>query len=297
MIGRVLEAVRGQTADLRQTEVLVVGRDKPRQVVQDHLVRFLESEQPIPPAQARNRGLAASTGELLVFLDADCVPEPDWLTWLLTPYTDPDVHVVGGSMALTGASFWILADNVATFHEYLSTSSPGQRDLLPSFNLSCRRSALEATGGFDEAYPYPAGEDADLTLRLRLAGYGLQFEPRAVVHHHPSRSRLTSVLHHAYRFGQYSVKVDRRYACQLKVPWPLRRAWRALLAAPLMAGGVTWQAFRQDQQLLRHWPIAPVMFAAKLAWCIGAARTLRRGAPTLAPWGTVYLFPERQSVP
>jgi hypothetical protein len=197
-------------------------------------------------------------------------------------------------MALAGADFWSLADNVATFHEYLSTGPEGVRDLLPSFSLSCRRPALEAVGGFDEAYPFPAGEDADLTLRLRLAGYALYFEPKAVVRHYPSRSRFSSIVRHAFRFGQYSVKVDPRYAGRLKVPWVLRRAWLALLAAPLMAGGVTAQAFGKDRHLWRLWPIAPVMFVAKLAWCAGAAQTLRRGAPALARWGSIYRLPQRE---
>jgi GT2 family glycosyltransferase len=295
VIPRVLEAVRKQTTGLRRTEVLVVGRDDLGLVEEDHLVRFVESDQPIPPAQARNRGLASSRGEIVVFLDADCVPDTDWLPRLMDPYADASVHVVGGSMALAGTDYWALADNLATFHEYLSTRPAGLRDLLPSFALSCRRSALERVGGFDEAYPYPAGEDADLTLRLRLAGYSLHFEPRAVVRHYPSRSRFSSLLRHAYRFGQYSVKVDPRYTDQLKVPWVLQRAWRVLLAAPLMAGAVTWRTFRDDRQLWRLWRLAPIIYLAKLAWCAGTVNTLRRGARSLAPWGTVYRLPTQEA--
>jgi glycosyltransferase involved in cell wall biosynthesis len=295
VIPRVLEAVRKQTAGLRRTEVLVVGRDDPGLVEEDRLVRFVESERPMPPAQARNRGLASSRGKIVVFLDADCVPDTDWLARLLDPYSDASVHVVGGSMALAAADSWTLADNIATFHEYLNTRPAGLRDLLPSFSLSCRRSALETVGGFDEAYPYPAGEDADLTLRLRLAGYPLHFEPRAVVRHYPSRTRLSSLLRHAYRFGQYSVKVDPRYADLLQVPWVLQRAWRVFLAAPFMAGAVTWRAFRHDRQLWRLWPLAAIMYLAKLAWCAGAICTLRRGADSLAPWGTVYRLPRQEA--
>jgi GT2 family glycosyltransferase len=292
-IGRVLNAVRSQAGELSPYEVVVVGRDGPGQVKPGGAVRLLSSEQPLPPAQARNRGIAASTGEILVFLDADCVPEPDWLAHLIAPYSSSEVHVVGGSMAPEGPGFWTLADNISTFHEYLSTLGPGFREQLPTFNLSFRRSVLHEIGGFDEAYPYPAGEDADLTVRARLAGYLLHFQPDAVVRHYPSRGSPGAVLRHAYRLGRYSVKVDPRYARWLDVPWILRRAWRVILAAPLLAAGVTWRAFRKDRSLWRLWYIAPVVLAAKLAWCLGAARTLRQGAPTRAPWGTILrLGPE-----
>lgn len=302
VIGRVLEAVRCQAAaaaacpgahgrPVGAVEVLVVGLDEPGLVDAGGVVRKLDSDRPLPPAQARNRGLEAAQGEIIVFLDADCVPREGWLERLLAAYADPEVQVVGGSMALTDAGFWTLADNVATFHEYLSTLPAGIREQLPSFCLSCRRGVLEAVGGFDEAYPYPAGEDSDLTLRMRRAGYRLLFEPAAAVEHHPSRTSLGSLLLHARRLGQYSVKVDPRYASWLRVPGLLRRPLGVLLAAPLLAVTVTWNAFRRDCHLRQEWRVAPAMVAAKLAWCTGAAATLRWGAPTLAPWGTVSRLP------
>src|SRR6266545_1529120 len=43
------------------------------------------------PAAARNRGAAIASGELLVFTDADCAPDPGWLRALVSPFEDPEV--------------------------------------------------------------------------------------------------------------------------------------------------------------------------------------------------------------
>jgi hypothetical protein len=86
VIGHVLEAVRTQEADPRQIEILVVGRDTPGLVIEDSVVRFLETEHPAPAAQARNRGLAAAIlhffrEELGPVLRADIRTEKDRFKW------------------------------------------------------------------------------------------------------------------------------------------------------------------------------------------------------------------------
>src|SRR5438093_10484670 len=47
-------------------------------------------------AAARNAGLAAATGEVIAFTDADCVVDPDWLRHLVVPLRDPGVAIARG---------------------------------------------------------------------------------------------------------------------------------------------------------------------------------------------------------
>ncbi len=274
IIDQVLAAVRSQAFDLTQVEVLVVGLDGPGLVQADGVTRLISTGVSVPPAVARNIGARKAKGEILCFLDADCIPHRHWLCTLLERYEEPDISVVGGGVAFSSDSYWGLADNIATFYPYLHTAPPGTRDQLPSLNLSLRREVWERVGPFDERYPRPAGEDADWTTRARLAGYALHFEPRAFVVHRPARATFRDLWDHAVTFGQYSIKVDERYREALDPPFVFRRWPFLLLAAPVMALGVTVRAFR-DRRLWRHLHAFPAVYVAKLGWCWGASQRLR----------------------
>lgn len=274
IIDRVLAAIKSQEFDLSQVEVLVVGLDGPGLVRTDGLTRLISTRVPVPPAVARNIGVQEAKGEIICFLDADCIPHQTWLPTLLSRYDDSNVNIVGGGVAFPPGSYWSLADNIATFYPYLHTSPAGTRDQLPSLNLSLRREVWKVVGPFDERYPRPAGEDADWTTRARLAGYMLYFEPRAVVVHHPTRTSFKDLWEHAVVFGQFSIKVDQRYQAILGLPFIFKHWLLLLLASPIMALWVTGRVF-QNRDLWRFLHTLPAIYVAKLGWCWGASKRLR----------------------
>ena len=124
--------------------------------------------------------MAAATGELLLLLDADCVPRPDWLARHRARHAAGET-VVGGAVELRGSNYWAQSDNVSMFHEFVPGLPPGPRLLLPTLNLSLRREVFESVGGMDESFPGAAAEDADWTIRIRRGGRRLWFDPAAVV--------------------------------------------------------------------------------------------------------------------
>jgi GT2 family glycosyltransferase len=133
------------------------------------------------------------------------------------------------------------------------------------------RIVLQQTGGFDEAFP--VCEDLDLTSRIKLSGYALYFDPKAVVTHYPNRNTARDLWRHAYRGGHYSIKVRLRYRDSYRMPmwsdsvW----AWR-LLALPIAWVKTAQILFRSD--MLRYVHCTPAVFLAKVGWCLGAADSL-----------------------
>jgi glycosyltransferase involved in cell wall biosynthesis len=268
-IGAVLDALHAQDYDLNRTEVLVVGLDKYRLIREDGLVRFISTGTPKPPSIARNLGLSQAQGDLICFLDSDCIPSPDWLSRLTAPYADPNIHVVGGTITFPEGDFWTLCDTISHFNNVVWGTPGGMQRHLPTLNFSARFSVFVHVGGFDESFPYPAGEDTELTKRMRQKGYHLWLTDNAVIHHLARRANLFDLWQRAYRHGQ-AVGVDslRKLMQEESIlfQWPL-----LLLTALPRALLVTFSIFRQQPHLRKYWYTAPVIFSAKLVWVLSAA--------------------------
>jgi len=190
---------------------------------------------------------------------------------IVNSFKYPQVSVVGGAVDIDSKNFWTLADNLSMFHEYMTLQPPGTRRLLASLNMAISRQAFQSIQGFDERYPLPAGEDSDLSIRLRKAGYTLFFEPMATVLHTPPRSRFRDLIHHSFNQGRFSPKVDPRYVGDEGLPVLLRTRWVLVLVTPFLAAGATGRIFSNLSIINQYWRSAPFIYLAKIAWCLGAA--------------------------
>jgi len=271
--------VLGQTR--RADEILVVGRDEAGVSRRVRGVSFIDTGIPVCAAAARNRGLEASTGDIVVFTDSDCIPAADWLETHARLHAS-GADVVGGAVLLNGSNYWAQSDNLSLFHEFMVGHEPSTRLFLPTLNLSVRRAVIEQVGLFDESFPGAAAEDTDWTIRMRLAGYSLRFEPAAVVAHRPMRTTLVDVVRHWWKLGYSGIRVRHRYAEQFKTPGLARNALMLRMLSPLIALQATARIYANRMYWSCLW-FLPVVYATKVIYCLGAAASVQSRYAFIGP--------------
>jgi len=141
---------------------------------------------------ARNAGVAAASGEILVFVDADVVAPPDTVRALAAVLAaDAGVAAVFGSYDADPADPGVVSRYRNLLHHYVHQRSPSEAETFWAGCGAVRRDAFERMGGFD---PGCAIEDVELGRRMRAAGYRICLE-RGIQVKHLKRWTLASMLH------------------------------------------------------------------------------------------------------
>jgi GT2 family glycosyltransferase len=265
LVDLAVRAAVNQELEGARLEVVVVGRAAPGSVPNAPSVRHLAPDRALSPAAARNLGVSEASGDLLLFTDADCSPQPGWAAALAkATETSP---VAGGSVRFDlSANPWAVADNIASFAEFLADRPAEKATQRPlgSLNLAVRRSAWERVGPFDEELV--TSEDHDWVLRARAAGIDTAFVPEAVVEHAAVRSSLEAVCEHARWYGHHFAAFRRRHPGVFDGGPTWRARWLLALAAPLKAQRSARDIFRRHPSLAPGRHALPGVVAFKRAW-------------------------------
>ncbi|KIQ69286.1 putative acyltransferase [Wenxinia marina DSM 24838] len=196
---------------------------------------------------ARNVGLAACTGSVIVLIDDDCRLRKDYFKALDNVVSNyPDGHE-GKALLLLGGRVELgdpldLPFTIRPLDErevYRRDVHPG--GFVPGCNCVMTRATLERLGGFDEylgaGTPLRSGEDTDYLIRAVEAGVTVECLPQIVVRHYHGRRSHDEVakLHYGYAFGNGALYVKyRRTAPWLAKHfyWTLRSAVRERFGGP-----------------------------------------------------------------
>ncbi len=270
IIDRIVRNVSNQEGFGSDDEIIVIGKDESRLLEKSARVQLVDTGRPVDASSARNIGIAKAQGDLLIFLDSDCMPQEGWFKEHLRA-NELGFEVVGGGVLPDGEGYWHLTYNLTMFHEIFSTATKGWRPFLPTLNLSISRHVIDQVGGLDVSLPY--SHDVDWTTRMRQAGFYPYFWPAAAVQHLHNRHSVAHVWQDCAINGQYARRVRVAHQYTLQTPFFLRYRPLTLLLSPIIAAGVTGRIYaRRWRTMRRHLSQLPAIFMTKLAWCWGAFR-------------------------
>ena len=193
------------------------------------------------PAAARNAGAAATTAEVVVFVDSDVLVAPGTVSALLARL---DAAPEAGAIQAIYAEACPVPGFAAAFHNLfqrynlLSVRDPERFGGLSSFCVAVRRAALDAAGGFDEQVGRPTVEDDNLAHALLRGGWRIHLAPEIEVQH-LSRPTVTGLARRMAAMASDKVlSIRRRPGRAAVAPHRTHHRWAFLVGTAAWSGGV-----------------------------------------------------------
>ena len=227
-LSRCLSSLKTQSFDDAPVEIVVI--DNGSKVLPEAICKKfggvrLEREETPGPGPARNKGVSVSRGDILAFIDADCIADESWIATLVNELErDSYDRIIGGDVrivlddpaqpTLLEAYEQIFAFRQQEYIEKHGYSGTG--------NMAMRRDIFERVGPFGGI---DIAEDAEWGRRAEKLGFSIDYIQELIVYH-PARKT----------FAQLYVKWDRHiehaFLETSKQPfWRLRWALRAVAVA------------------------------------------------------------------
>lgn len=241
-------------------------------------LRWFRHERHAGANAARNRGIQEARGEIVAFLDSDCIAEADWLEKLVAGFDAEDVAAVTGLVTEPppGNVYELALAGTCRVH------GRGDAPRLVGGNMAVRR-ALLAGHGFDEDTQWrsqmrgetvdsPVCDEESLFLMFRAQGRRMRVVPDARVMHVHAYDRK-SFFRHALAGGKAAAFLVHKYHLPPRLDvLPLLLAY---ITVPLaMTTG------------LAQW--TPLVFVSASIAAIGFNERTRKGKSTLQ---TLWLLP------
>ena len=287
----------------RRVEIVVVDNDPDSGVTPPVVARFpgvrLVREYRAGLSYARNAGILAATGEIIVATDDDVTMPQHWLERLVAPFRDDNVAVVTGNVHPA-------ALDTASQHMFESYGGLGRgftpyrvdaewfwqfRGAVPTWDLGATANAAfrasifrhERIGLFDEALgagmPTGCSEDTYVFYKALKAGYAIVYEPAAFVWHR-HRSDMRSLRRQIYSYAKGHAAY---HLTTLTRDGDWRALARLLIYLPLTYYRRTKERLARRSDYALHLILLEILgtLAGPFA-LIRARRLVRRLGPTLA---------------
>jgi glycosyltransferase involved in cell wall biosynthesis len=241
-----LESFKTQTISNENYEVIVVddgSNDGTKDAAAKYPVRYIY-QQNHGPAAARNNGANQVQGEIILFTDADCEPQPNWIEEMIKPLDDPQVVGVKGAYRTRQKGIVARLVQIEYEHKYERMKKFKYIDFIDTYSAGYRKDIFLKYNGFDERYPNASVEDQEFSFRLFHDGHKMVFNPNAVVFHKHSAS-LMGYLRKKYKIAFWKAFLLKRHPGKMKTdthtPQSLKIQMVLALSAFLGIAGLIYQ--------------------------------------------------------
>lgn len=200
-IGLCLAALTANSAPACTTEIIVADNGSTDRTVD--IARHFGARVLVRPglriAALRNAGAAVATGDVLAFVDADCVVSACWLSAALDCMDRTRSPLVGSFYSNPPDAGWIAATSERITAQKRSTAA-----YIPAGNMLVTRACFDAVRGFDEGLE--TNEDVDFCARVRKHGGAVLCDPAIATTHLGVPRSLGAFLRREMWFGRTALR-------------------------------------------------------------------------------------------
>lgn len=150
-------------------------------------------------ASSVNEGVEKASGELILLLNSDVIPEKKFIEYLTSHFEDPKVFAVGCLQKnISSKSMSKEGRGIGKFEKGFLVHGPGDLDKKGTLWVfggagMFRKEVWDKLGGMDKIYNPFYWEDIDLSYRALKAGFKLVFEPKSIVTHHQESGAIRNL--------------------------------------------------------------------------------------------------------
>lgn len=174
-------------SDYNDFEVIVVddnSKDNSVEVAKKFPCRVIELKKNEGVANARNQGVEAAKGDILVFFDSDIIIEKDTLSKFAKAHEDPTVKVCQCQISTKSVTEGFIPDLIAlTWHNIFNVMGKNP-SYLSTMAFSIEKKVFNEIGGFNTSFESSGGEEFEIGMELKKYGYLIDSDQSFKVSHH-----------------------------------------------------------------------------------------------------------------